>query len=137
MTCSSMEMTVGISLHSLAYLTGVTVSWGSRSTCMCSISRQNEARNSYGNISSDIHLLTEWSPSIKHFKKKKQKKTPNIVVKYYSQKLGHRLKVVSNEVHKKYMQPKVSSKNLLLYVSQFHYTAKNVFTSISNLCQAE
>ena len=69
MTCSSMEMTVGISLHSLAYLTGVTVSWGSRSTCMCSIKRQNEARNSYGNISSDIHLSTEWSLSIKHFKK--------------------------------------------------------------------
>ena len=35
---------------------------------MCSISRQNEARNSYGNISSDIHLWTESVVSSKHLK---------------------------------------------------------------------
>lgn len=55
-TYSSIEMTVGISDHSLAYLTGVTVSWGSRSTCMCIIRRQKEALNSNGRVSSDIHL---------------------------------------------------------------------------------
>lgn len=51
-----MEMTVGISDHNLAYFTGVTVSCGSRSTCICNISRQNEALNSKGRVSSDIHL---------------------------------------------------------------------------------
>lgn len=46
----------GISDQSRAYLTGVTCSWGSRSTCKCNIRRQNDARKSYGTISSAIHL---------------------------------------------------------------------------------
>lgn len=55
-TDSSMESCLGISDQRRAYLTGVTGSCGSRSTCMCSSSRQNEARNSYGNASSAMHL---------------------------------------------------------------------------------
>ncbi len=67
-THSSMEMTVGISLQRRAYLTGVTVSCGSRSTCMCSMRRQKDARSSYGSISSDMLLRkriqrsSTWNP---------------------------------------------------------------------------
>ncbi len=53
-TYSSMAICDGISDHSRAYLTGVTCSWGSRSTCMCSIMRQNEALRSKGKSSSDM-----------------------------------------------------------------------------------
>lgn len=37
-------------------MTGVTGSCGSRSTCKCNMSRQNDARKSYGTVSSDMHL---------------------------------------------------------------------------------
>lgn len=53
-----MLISVGISDHSLAYLTGVTGSWGSRSMCMCSMSRQKAALRSHGNSLSAIHLKT-------------------------------------------------------------------------------
>lgn len=54
-THSSIAISEGISDHNRAYFTGVTCSWGSRSTCMCSISRQKEALRSYGRFSSDMH----------------------------------------------------------------------------------
>ena len=53
-TYSSMAILEGISDQRRAYLTGVTCSWGSRSTCMCSIMRQKEARRSKGRSSSDM-----------------------------------------------------------------------------------
>lgn len=59
MAYSSMDIFEGISDQSLAYLTGVTGSCGSRSTCKCNISRQNDARKSCGTVSSDIHLQFE------------------------------------------------------------------------------
>ena len=52
----SMLISVGISDHSLAYLTGVTGSCGSRSMCMWSIKRQNAARRSHDSSLSAIHL---------------------------------------------------------------------------------
>ena len=55
-THSAMEISDGISDHRRAYLTGVTVSCGSRSTCMCNMSRQNEARISIDRQLSDTHL---------------------------------------------------------------------------------
>jgi len=61
-----MEMTKGISDHSRAYLTGVTVSCGSRSTCMCNIRRQNDARRSNGKLSSDMHL-TSYTLQIRNY----------------------------------------------------------------------
>lgn len=54
-----MDIFDGISDHSLAYLTGVTGSCGSRSTWRCSISLQNDARNSYGTLSSAMHLKAQ------------------------------------------------------------------------------
>jgi len=65
-------MTEGMSDQSRAYLTGVTVSCGSRSTCMCSISRQKEARNSHGSMLSATHLhhrthimpMTQWCNTV-------------------------------------------------------------------------
>jgi len=58
MTYSEIETSDGMSDQSRAYWTGVTVSCGSRSTCMCNIRRQNEARRSNGNISSATHLYS-------------------------------------------------------------------------------
>ena len=55
-TYISILISVGISDHSLAYLTGVTGSCGSRSICMWSIRRQNAARRSHDNSLSAIHL---------------------------------------------------------------------------------
>ena len=55
-TYSAMEMTDGISDQSRAYLTGVTVSCGSRSTCICNIRRQKDARRSMGSRPSATHL---------------------------------------------------------------------------------
>jgi len=55
---SDIEIFNGISDQRRAYFTGVTVSCGSRSTCMCSISRQNEARRSYGSMLSATHLYS-------------------------------------------------------------------------------
>lgn len=49
---SLMLIEVGISVQSRAYFTGVTSSWGSRSTWACSISLQKDARRSYGRVSS-------------------------------------------------------------------------------------
>lgn len=43
---SSMAISEGISDQRRAYFTGVTCSWGSRSTCMCSMSRQKDALRS-------------------------------------------------------------------------------------------
>ncbi len=60
-------MKPGISYHSRAYFTGVTVSWGSRSTCICSMSRQKDALSSYGRTSSDIHLVIVREQFIKVF----------------------------------------------------------------------
>ena len=57
-THSLMQVSVGISDQRRAYLTGLTCSWGSRSTCMCSIRRQNDARRSGGSDSSAMHLST-------------------------------------------------------------------------------
>ena len=54
-----MEICVGISDQSRAYFTGLIISWGSRSTCIWSISLQKEARRSKGNIPSDIHLYRQ------------------------------------------------------------------------------
>lgn len=53
-THSSMAIFEGISDQRRAYLTGVTCSWGSRSTCMCNIRRQKEALKSKGKSSSDM-----------------------------------------------------------------------------------
>lgn len=53
-THSSIVILEGISDQRRAYLTGVTCSWGSRSTCMCNIRRQKDARKSKGRSSSDI-----------------------------------------------------------------------------------
>lgn len=53
---SLMQISVGISDQRRAYLTGLTCSCGSRSTCMWSIRRQNDARRSAGSDSSAIHL---------------------------------------------------------------------------------
>lgn len=47
-----MVMEVGISVQSRANFTGVTSSWGSRSTCAWSMRRQKEARRSKGSVSS-------------------------------------------------------------------------------------
>lgn len=60
-----MVISVGISDHSRAYFTGFTCSWGSRSTCMCSIRRQKEARKSGGSDSSAIHLTKKKRPHYK------------------------------------------------------------------------
>lgn len=49
-----MAISDGISDQRRAYLTGVTCSCGSRSTCMCSIIRQKDARRSKGRSSSDM-----------------------------------------------------------------------------------
>lgn len=53
-TYSSIAISEGISDHRRAYFTGVTCSWGSRSTCIWSISRQKDALRSYGKFSSDM-----------------------------------------------------------------------------------
>lgn len=53
-----MLISVGISDHSLAYLTGVTGSWGSRSMCMWSINRQKAALRSQDRSLSAMHLKT-------------------------------------------------------------------------------
>ena len=58
-----MLISVGISDHSLAYLTGVTDSCGSRSMCMCNISRQKAARRSHDSILSAIHLRMSFTSS--------------------------------------------------------------------------
>lgn len=54
-TNSLMVMQVGISVQSRANLTGVTSSWGSRSTWAWSMRRQKEARRSKGSVSSIMH----------------------------------------------------------------------------------
>ncbi len=51
-THSLMLIEVGISVHKRANLMGVTSSWGSRSTCACSMSLQKDARRSKGRVSS-------------------------------------------------------------------------------------
>lgn len=50
-----MVMEVGISVQSRANLTGVTSSWGSRSTWAWSMRRQKDARRSKGRVSSIMH----------------------------------------------------------------------------------
>lgn len=50
-----MVMEVGISVQRRANLTGVTSSWGSRSTWACSMRRQKEALMSKGSVSSIMH----------------------------------------------------------------------------------